>query len=156
MRAQRSQNHTLPRRHLPGAGPEGGYSQPSWQYSTLYPSRPPAPTRSGGRHLSETVVSDTSSTVKCVGSPGGPGRRQAERGSEGACPSRPGPQLSADLKEGLPFSWLPGTSRNIWSALKDTPLGGLNPRADSKQGLTRQRGKERREHRGSERTCLSV
>lgn len=45
-----------------------GNSQPSTQYSTRYPSMPPAPILSGGRHLRVVVVSVTSSTVRCWGS----------------------------------------------------------------------------------------
>lgn len=45
-----------------------GDSQPSTQYSIRYPSMPPAPIFSGGRHLRVAVVSVTSSTVRCCGS----------------------------------------------------------------------------------------
>lgn len=44
------------------------YLLPALQYSMTYPSMPPAPIFSGGRHLSVQVESVTSSTVRRVGS----------------------------------------------------------------------------------------
>lgn len=45
-----------------------GYSLPILQYSIMYPSMPPAPIFSGGRHLRVQVESVTSSTVRRMGS----------------------------------------------------------------------------------------
>lgn len=117
-----------------------GDSQPSTQYSIRYPSMPPAPILSGGRHLRVVVVSVTSSTVRCCGSLVGAVRFQ---GKGVASMRTQGSELESLVRKGVHMVTQRSASKDVALLVSKTRDPGIvrSPRAGISISVVDQRSR---------------